>query len=352
MDPRLSRSLELVRAVVHEVRAENLPFMAASIAYHAFVSMLPLLLLVLAVLSTVGSPALEQRVIALVAGVLTQGASDVLVAELRAASASTGLSLLGAGLLLWGTLRIFRGLDTAFSDVYESETANTLPDQIGDGLLVLATVAGALVASAVVPAPGGLPDPVRRTALVLALAVALFPMYYVFPDVDLSPVEVVPGVLVTAAGLAAFQELFRYYVRFSARQPSRSTVAAILVFLTWLYVSGFVVLLGAVVNAVCANRSRDVNVDPLLDGPPRTEGDAPDRETVVEALTRVESLVADADPDTDTALVVGDERVVLPTPAETVAETERDRLRPGAEVTLRHRWFPEDEAGAADASDG
>lgn len=342
MDSWLSRGLELLRAVVHEVRAENLPFMAASIAYHAFVSILPLFLLVLALLSSVGSPALEERVIALVRSVLTQGASDVFVAELRATSASTGASLFGGALLLWGTLRIFRGLDTAFSDIYESEAANTFLDQIGDGLLVLATVAGALVVSAFLPGLGALPDPVRRVALVLALAVVLFPMYYVFPDVDLSPVEVVPGVLLTATGLAAFQELFRFYIRFSARQPTRSAVAAILVFLTWLYVSGFVVLLGAVVNAVCSNRSRDVNVDPLLGGVDRREGDAPDRETVVDALTRAEFLLAGAGPETPVTLAVGDERVSLPAPAEAVAETDRDRLRPGSEATLRLRWFPRD----------
>lgn len=343
MYPRLARGFDLTRAVAHEVRAENLPFMAGSIAYHAFVSILPLFLLVLAVVSTVGSPGLEERVIGLARSVLTEGASEVLVAELRAASASTGASLLGGALLLWGTLRIFRGLDTAFSDVYESEAANTLPDQIGDGLLVLATVAGALVVSAVLPDLGGLPGPVRRGLLVLGLAAVLFPMYYVFPDVDHSAVEVVPGVLVSAAGLAMFQELFRLYVRYSARQPTRSAVAAILVFLTWLYVSGFVVLLGAAVNAVLSNRSRDVNVDPLVGDAARREGESPDHERVVAALDQVGALLDGADAETPVALSVGDQRVVLPTPGDVTTKTDRDRLRPGSEATLRIRWFPRED---------
>jgi signal peptidase len=37
--------------------------------------------------------------------------------------------VLGVVLLIWGTLRIFRGLDTAFSDIYESEAANPFTDQ-------------------------------------------------------------------------------------------------------------------------------------------------------------------------------------------------------------------------------
>lgn len=337
-----ARAWTLARAVVHEARAENLPFMAASIAYHAFVSILPLFLLVLAVMSAVGPPGVEDRVIGLARAALTRGASDVLVVELRAASASTGVSLLGGGLLLWGTLRIFRGLDTAFSDVYESEAENTAVDQVVDGLLVLVAVAGAVVVGAVVPGLGAFPGPVRAALLVAGLAAVLAPMYYVFPDVPLRPAEVVPGVLLAAAGIAVFQELFRLYIRYSARQPTRSAVAAILVFLTWLYVNGLVVLFGAVVNAVLSNRSRDVNVDPLVGGIAREEGATPDRESVVAAVDRAERLLAGADPDDEVALVVGDERVSLPAPGDAAADTARERLRPGSEVALRLRWFPRD----------
>ena len=61
MDARSSHLVRLGRAVVYEVRAENLTFMAGSIAYHAFVSLLPLLLLALAVATKVGNRDLEVR---------------------------------------------------------------------------------------------------------------------------------------------------------------------------------------------------------------------------------------------------------------------------------------------------
>ncbi len=37
-----ARTEEVLRALVHEIRAERLTFMAGSIAYHAFLSILPL----------------------------------------------------------------------------------------------------------------------------------------------------------------------------------------------------------------------------------------------------------------------------------------------------------------------
>lgn len=74
------------------------------------------------------------------------GPSGALVDELETANATVGVSVFGGVLLVWGTLRIFRGLDTAFSDIYESGGENDLPDQILDGLVVLLTVVvGAVV---------------------------------------------------------------------------------------------------------------------------------------------------------------------------------------------------------------
>lgn len=43
MHPTARRGEELLRAIVHEAQVEKLIFMAGSIAYHAFLSILPLL---------------------------------------------------------------------------------------------------------------------------------------------------------------------------------------------------------------------------------------------------------------------------------------------------------------------
>ena len=344
MDARYARAAEVGRAILREARAENVTFMAGSIAYHAFVSLLPLLLFVLTVLATIGNAGLEGAVIGVVQAMLTPEASAAIVDQLRQAGSATGLSVLGGLILLWGTLRIFRGLDTAFSDVYETETENTFLDQVTDGLLVLVTATVAIVAAAAVQSrvplygSGLAVSAAHWLLMVVGLAAALFPMYFVFPDTDVSVPEVLPGVLLAAVGLTSFVAAFRLYVEVSGR-ASPNLIVNVLLLLTFLYFAGLIVLLGVVVNAVLSNRSRDVSIDPVIGGVGRGERDElADREALLDGLGRVERLLADAD---SFALAVDGETVELHPPAEVTSDAE-STLGIDDSVTLTLRWTPEE----------
>jgi len=84
--------------------------------------------------------------------------------------------------------------------------------------------------------------------LIVCLCGAFFPMYYLFPDIDVTPREVLPGTVVGAVGWAILQVLFQVYV--SLTGGGGSLIASILLLVTWLYFIGVILLLGAVVNAV------------------------------------------------------------------------------------------------------
>lgn len=345
MNARLERTLVVGRAIVHEIRTEKVTFLAGSIAYHAFVSLLPLFLLVLAVIAAIGDAGLERNFIAVAEAVLTEGASDVLITEIR--SAGTSVSVFGGVLLVWGTLRIFRGLDTAFSDIYESEAENTFADQLSDGLIVLVTFAIALIAAAAIQSAlefagtGTVGWLLHRLALVVGLAVVFFPLYYIFPDTDVGVVEVLPGVLLASVGLTAFESLFRFYVETSGRDEGATVVAGILVLLTWLYFSGLVILLGAVVNAVLSNRSRDVNIRPVFGGVPYDPSDeAADRDQIAHAIERLEAILENADEVDRMVVRVGEQSVSFPQPHTVVGDTRSSRFVPGREPSLELTWSP------------
>jgi membrane protein len=176
---------------------------------------------------------------------------------------------------------------------------------------------------------------------VVGLSLAFLPMFYVFPDSDVSVVEVLPGVVVAAVGLTLFASLFRLYLTVSGRgeDGGQSIVAAVVLLLTWLYFSSLVLLLGVAVNAVLSNRSRDVSIDPVVGGVPR--GDRRQlarREELVAELEELARLL-DADPETFRAQVDDEELALYPPQAVTVDSDPELGFGDGS-VALELRWTP------------
>jgi membrane protein len=132
------RGRAVLGAVFREIRAEKITFIPGSIAYNAFLSLLPFPLLVLFVVSQFGTEQMATTLVRTMAESLTPDLPENLVDVALNAADEGGISLVGGAVLVWGTLRIFRGLDTAFSDIYESENRNTFPDQVADAFVGLA----------------------------------------------------------------------------------------------------------------------------------------------------------------------------------------------------------------------
>ncbi|MDS0258846.1 YihY/virulence factor BrkB family protein [Haloarcula sp. S1CR25-12] len=344
MRERFGRVEEVGRAVVHEARTEQITFMAGSIAYHAFLSILPLLLLVLTVLQRTRNDAVRESVVGIIESVLTEQAGVLIQQGLTDADAS--VSLLGAVFLVWGALRIFRGLDTAFSDIYETGANNSFADQLGDGLLMLVTVAVALLGvsafgNAVSVSVGGtLGQLLRATATTVGLFVVFYPMYYVFPDTDVTPVEVVPGTAFAALGLTVAQVVF---TAFNAGSAGTNLVASVLLLLTWLYIIGLVILLGAVLNAVLSNRSADVDIAPVLDGVER-RGRPGQRSVSRQAvLGGLDGLSAALDGAEELTVTVGDREIRLAAPQSATVDRESSVFGLDDSVAVTLRWWPDEE---------
>lgn len=337
-----TRTREVTAAVVREVRAENVTFMAGSVAYHAFVSLLPFLLLTLFLLTRLGGEELATTVVEALARNLTPASdasggpadslASLLVEAARNATRSAGLSVVSLVALVWGVLRVFRGLDQAFSDIYESESRNTFLDQIVDGVVVFGAIGLALFAVTladaffVVPSVGAADVLVGPLLSVVAIAVALLPMYYVFPDEAVTLREIVPGAVVAAVGWTLLSYTFRLYATTSS-SSEYGIVGVVILLVTWLYFGGLTLLVGAAVNAVLAGRSDDVT-DIAWGGTDPAANDA----DFVAPLEELQRTVDRRAPEAEVTVTVGGESVTLPAPGEatvTVSTTERPALLGG-----------------------
>ncbi|ADB62085.1 ribonuclease BN [Haloterrigena turkmenica DSM 5511] len=252
MDAR--RSYAVAREVVAVIDEHNVTFMAGSIAHAAFLSLLPLLLLLFLVAGAVGNEYLTEQLVAMARDHLSPAGQGLVYEALTHASERGGASLIGLVSLLWGMLRIFRGVTTAFDELY-ADGENSFPEKVVNGAVVFAVILIATVGAGFgATTLASVDHPVVQAAtpigLFVALSIAFFPMYYVFPDPDVSVREALPGTLIAAGGWVVLETVFGIYVGLVNTVGTFETFGAVILLLIWLYGNALILLVGAAVNVV------------------------------------------------------------------------------------------------------
>lgn len=257
----------LVRDVVAVARERHLGVKAAGLAYHSFNTLVPLIILALVGATLVD--ALEPLLAALegvagLEGALTDGVAGATV-DGAARTRATVLALL---VLLWSAVRLFQAINSAFIDVYGSRKDVSYVDTATTVTLVTAlyvvlaaaTLAVGVALVSVVGASlsalgGGVAVTVGGSVCLAALLTGVFlPMYYLFPKPDVSVREVLPGTAFAALSWTVLAGSFRLYAATAESVALFGIAGAVLLILTWVYLGGLCLLLGAVFNAVLADR--------------------------------------------------------------------------------------------------
>ncbi|MDS0293284.1 YihY/virulence factor BrkB family protein [Halogeometricum luteum] len=257
---RENRVVVALRTVRVEVKRQNVALLAGSFAYHALVSLLPLLFLLFVVTGALLDEPMAVFVVESTERYLTPGQS-VLVADVVTDDQNrVRASLLSVGVLAWSALKVFRQLDAAFSAVYGTTVDTSVGDQIRDGAAALLAVAFAVLVfyGAEVAYDGFRGAPLvgyaRALSVSLGASVAFFPLYRLFPDVEMGLFEAVPGAVLAGVGWAALQRLFTVYLSLTGEYRTYGVFGGFLLLALWLYLAGLLLLGGAVVNAVLGGR--------------------------------------------------------------------------------------------------
>lgn len=261
MNDRVENVVSLARRMVAATREAEVSFLAAAVAYYAFVSLIPLLLLALALATTVGGEAFAHDLVDQAGTFLTSSGQEVAFEALSTSTGRGGATVVSLLVLAWSGLRLFRGLDKAFAYVYDAEEPGTLLDEFRDAATVLfsvgigvAAVVGVSTLEAI--SSGPIADFVGPLSLIAVLVVVFLPLYYVLPNVDLSVREALPGTIAVAIGWAVLGGIFSWYATTAANFALYGVLGGVLLLLTWLYFGAMLVIVGAILNAVLAGRAR------------------------------------------------------------------------------------------------
>jgi membrane protein len=292
----------LVRAAKESLN-DHITNLAAALAYYAFLSIPALLLVAVGVFGLVADEDAVTALIERLEGVAPQEALTLLEQTLNRVTETAGGSglamiVVGSVLALWTVTGAMETLMWALNSAYDREETRGFVKRRLTALLmiVLLLLAFSLTFGLLVLGPvlsGWIGDAVGLEALVkwlwwtaqwplliLGLLVAFATILYLGPNVDhprwrfvtLGPAISVLAWLVASGAFAFYVSMFGSY------NKAWGSLAAVIIMLTWLWISGLALIFGAEVNAE-SERSRELRrgepAEVELQAPPKDQG--PDR---------------------------------------------------------------------------
>ncbi|MGI9623670.1 MAG: YihY/virulence factor BrkB family protein [Acidimicrobiales bacterium] len=262
-------SWRLLKDVMHEYRADGVGDMAASIT---FWTLLSIPAAVLALVSTLSSSKtifdtnaierLESEIQDFIADTFadSQTLSDA-VDELFNTN-SAGVATVATIIALWSLSRGFAGLIRALDRAYEVEDGRKWWHirlvGLALGIASVLVAAGSAITLALLPDLQS--DPLLRLLVVPAVFAGIVlwaaTVFHVGPYHRTPWRYDIPGAIVTAVGWVLSTQGFAYYIRVTEQANQvQSTVGAVLLGFTLLYLLSVVMLIGAEINDVISRRA-------------------------------------------------------------------------------------------------
>ncbi|MFO7250961.1 MAG: YihY/virulence factor BrkB family protein [Actinomycetes bacterium] len=268
---RAGRWRDLVRRTVREFKEDDLPDRAAALTYYSVLSLFPGILVVVSLVG-LGGDSLSRSVIDEVGALLPGEVRQVLTGaleELHRARLGAGVvALAGFAAAVWSASRYvaaFMRASNVIWDVPEGRPLwKTMPLRLGITLLtlvLLAVLAVVVVVSGPVarfageliglgPQAVAVWDLAKWPVILLAASLLLALLYWAAPNARRRFRWINPGGLLALLLWLAASALFALYVaNFGSYNKIYGSLAAVIIFLVWLWIGNTAILLGAELNA-------------------------------------------------------------------------------------------------------
>lgn len=276
----------VIKAAAQEYRRDDVPSLAAAMAYHFLFALFPFVIFLAGLASLagrlIGTDSLFDQIMAYLYGALPPSTADALRVPLEGILRGQhgGAISLGALLALWSASNGVSTIMSAFNRAYGVEETRGFLQRsalavvltlvfslllvVGFVLLLLGGQIGEFIANLV-----GLGNVftavwnvVRVIAALIGVAFALAILYWKGPNVGQPFAFITPGSVATTLVWLAATVLFGLYVQYlgaSSYSKTYGTAFGLVLFLLYLYLTSNVLIFGAELNAEAAKRE-----DPAL----------------------------------------------------------------------------------------
>jgi membrane protein len=275
---------QVVRRGWRDSKDDNMPLMAAGVAFWLFLSLFPSVIALITVYGLVTDPQEAARQVEQVASALPESARATLTDQVESVTGAQSGTLtfsLVASLLaaLWtastGTMNLIKATNIAYDEDEQRGFLKLRAIALVTTLVVIVFVAVSIALVVVAPVvleQVGLgvvatvaSQVLRWAALVLLVGLGLALLYRYAPNRDAPMVRWVSvGATVATVIWIAASVGFSYYVsNFGSYNETYGALAGVIVLLLWLYLTSFIVLLGAEINAETEHQTgRDTTKGP------------------------------------------------------------------------------------------
>lgn len=264
--------LAVVKRAAREFRRDNLTDLAAALTYYAMLSIVPGLILLFSLLGLLG-PAAADELVKQAQQIAPGSSADfvhILIAQAQADKQGAGLAaILGLGIALWSASGYVAAFMRASNVVYGIGEGRpiwkTTPVRLGVTLVaVIILVTGAVIVVASGPVAQQLGDVLgvgdtvvtiwnitKWPVLFVLLSVLLAILFWAGPNAQQGGVKwISPGGVIAVVIWLIISVLFAVYIaNFSSYDETYGSLAGIVIFLVWLWLTNIALLLGAEINA-------------------------------------------------------------------------------------------------------
>jgi membrane protein len=268
---------DVLLRVRQQISEDNISMIAAGVAFYGLLAIFPAITAFVSIWGLVADPAQVEQQFAAVEGIVPADAWALLNEQLRSVASSSSASLgwgiaLGILVALWSAGAGVRALISALNIAYDEDEKRGFIKLYAVGfLLTVCLIGGAVLALIVIVAVpvalqflplGGLSSTLISvlTWLVMAAIVVfgLGVLYGYGPSRSRAQLRWITWGAIAAAILWLLASLlFQVYVaNFANYTATYGSLGAVIALLMWLWVSAFVVLLGAELNAEMEHQTR------------------------------------------------------------------------------------------------
>jgi membrane protein len=269
---------ELARRVIAEIRDDDCLGRAAQLAYYFLFALFPFFLFLTALLGYLPIPDLLDRLLETLGQMLPGEALQLVQDNIRLLVMGQRGGLLSFGILaaLWTSSSALTAIMDSLNRAYNVDEGRPFWKVRGLALLLTIGLSTFLIVSLILLTFGpqigawvadlfGLGrvfelawNILRWPVIVALLIVAIALLYYVAPDVEQRWQWITPGAACAVIGWLLASPGFSFYVnRFGSYNATYGSIGAVIVLLTWMYVSGLFILIGVEINAEIEHAAQD-----------------------------------------------------------------------------------------------